>query len=303
MDTITGMRTFAAVAAESSFTAGAKRLGISTKLVSKYVRQLEERLGVQLFNRTTRSVALTDVGQAYYVRCLGLLDHFDEVQDAVRQRHGRLEGRIRMTAPTSFGELDLTRALAAFLIREPGVRIDLELNDRRVSLVEEGYDLGIRIGSLQDSSMIARKLAPMRVVVCAAPDYLACAGAPAHPNELSDHTCIIDTNFRTAPLWPFRVDGETINVRVDGRFRVNTPRAACEMAVAGLGIALCPLYAAGPAIEHGSLIILFPDHEAFDFGIYAIYPHNRHLTGRIRALVDHLARAFSAPVQSGKAVA
>ena len=293
MDTIDGMRTFAAVAAAGSFTEGGRRLGLSTKLVSKYVRQLEQRLGVQLLSRTTRSVRLTDVGQAYYERCLGLLDEFDEIEAAVQDRQAQPKGRIRITAPTSFGELDLTRALAAFLRDQPGIAIDLQLTDRHVSLVEEGFDLGIRIGALEDSAMIARKLAPARVVVCAAPDYLARAGRPAHPADLADHPCIVDTNFRVAPHWPFIVDGERISVKVAGRFTVNTPRAASEMAIAGLGIALCPLYAAGPAVEAGRLEILFAMHEAFDFAIYAIYPPNRHLTGRVRALVDHLAAAFS----------
>ena len=293
MDTIDGMRAFAAVAAAGSFTGGAARLGLSTKLVSKYVGQLEERLGVRLFNRTTRSVGLTDVGQAYLDRCVGLLDELDDIEAAVQDRHTQLKGRIRMTAPTTYGECELTRSLAVFLRREPGVRIELHLTDRHVSLVEEGFDLGLRIATLADSSMVARKLASMRVVLCAAPDYLDRAGRPADPLALADHACIIDTNFRVAPNWPFIVGGERITVKVDGPFHVNTPHAACEMAVAGLGIALCPLYAAGPAIADGRLEVLFAEKEAFDFGVYALYPSNRHLTARVRALVDHLAATLA----------
>ena len=289
MDTIEGMRSFAAVAAEGSFTAGGRRLGLSTKLVSKYVRQLEERLGVQLLNRTTRSVALTDVGRVYYERCLHLLDAFDEVEAAVQDRHSKPRGRIRMTAPTSFGEQHLTHLLAGFLQQEPEISIDLELTNRHVSLVEEGFDLGLRISSLADSSMIARKLAPMRVVVCAAPAYLERAGRPDHPAALVTHDCIIDTNFRVAPHWPFIVEDAPVSVTVSGRFHVNTPRATAEMAAAGLGVALCPLYAAQAYIDRGELEILFAEQEAIDFSIYAIYPHNRHLTARVRALVDYLA--------------
>lgn len=289
MDTIEGMRSFAAVAAESSFTNGGKRLGLSTKLVSKYVRQLEERLGVQLFNRTTRSVALTEIGQLYYERCLVLIEEFDEVESAVQDRHHRARGRIRMTAPTGFGEQHLPHLLAGFLRQEPDISIDLELTNRRVSLVEEGFDLGLRIASLTDSTMIARKLAPMRMVICAAPEYLKRTGRPGHPAALATHDCIIDTNVRTASNWPFLIDGTLTSVSVKGRFRVNAPRAAAEMARAGQGIALCPLYAVQAYIDTGQLEILFADCEALDFGIYAIYPHNRHLTARVRVLVDYLA--------------
>jgi DNA-binding transcriptional LysR family regulator len=289
VDTIDGMRAFVAVANARSFTAGGERIGLSTKLTSKYVRQLEQRLGVPLFNRTTRSVRLTDDGQAYLTRCARLLDEFDEVEAAVQAKQTQPRGKIRLTAPTTFGERDLTRALGDFLRVQPEITIDLEMTDRNVSLIEEGFDLGIRIGSLTDSSLIARKLAPARIVVCAAPDYLDRAGRPSYPQDLADHTCIVDTNIRGVPNWPFLIGGEPVTVRINGRFSANTPRAAAEMAVSGLGIALCPMYAAAPAITAGKLEILFAENEAFDFGIYAIYPHNRHLTARVRVLVDHLA--------------
>lgn len=294
MDTIEGMRTFAAVAAERSFTSGARRLGISAKLASKYVRQLEERLGAQLFNRTTRSVALTDVGKAYLDRCVSLLQEFEEMEATVHDQQASPAGRIRMTAPTSFGEQELTRALASFLSEHPKIQIELNLTNRHVSLVEEGYDLGIRISNLADSTMIARKLASMRVVVCASPDYLARAGRPEHPAALATHACIIDTNYRDAPNWTFAFGDRTEVVKVDGPFFVNTPRSTCEMAVAGLGIALCSMHVARKEIEAGRLEVLFAEHEAYNFGVYAIYPHNRHLMARIRALVDHLAVSFRA---------
>lgn len=293
MDTIDGMRAFCAVAQEGSFTGAARRLGLSTRLVSKYVRQLEERLKVQLFNRTTRSVSLTDVGQAYFQRAETLLEEFDEVESAVQDRHGTPAGRIRMTAPTSFGEDRLPAMLASFLARYPDIRVDLDLSNRNYSLVEEGFDLAIRIGSPPDSTMMARRLAPMRVVTCATPDYLANHGRPADPLALATHNCIIDTNIGTAPSWPYQVDGRTVSVRVSGQFYVNTPRAACEMALEGLGIVLCPYYVAGPFVEAGRLDVLFADQEYYDFGVYALYPHNRHLTGRIRLLVDHLAACLA----------
>ena len=289
MDTIEGMRVFAAVAAEESFTRGARRLGITTKLASKYVRQLEVRLGCQLLNRTTRSVTLTDVGQAYYDRCGPLLEQFDEVEDAVRDRHKAPAGRIRMTAPTGFGEQILTPALAAFLRRYPEIRIDLTLTNATLSLVEEGLDLAIRVGSPGDSTMMARKLAPMRIVYCASPDYLARNGRPNSPAALADHACLIDSNFHNGNQWPYLEAGETRRVKVAGPFSVNTPKAACDMAVAGLGISLTPHYAAAPRVAEGALELLFEDCELDAFGVYALYPHNRHLSARIRRLVDYLA--------------
>lgn len=289
VDTIDGMRAFCAVAVEDSFTGGARRLGLSTRLVSKYVRQLEERLQVQLFNRTTRSVSLTDVGRAYFQRASALVEQFDEVEAAVQDRHGTPAGRIRMTAPTSFGEDRLPAMLAPFLEKYPDIRVDLDLSNRNYSLVEEGFDLAIRIGSPPDSTMMARRLAAMRVVTCATPEYLDQYGRPADPLALATHNCIVDTNIGAAPTWPYRVGGRTVSVRVSGQFYVNTPRAACEMALQGLGITLCPYYVAGPFVESGALEVLFADQEYYDFGVYALYPHNRHLTGRIRLLVDHLA--------------
>lgn len=293
MDTIEGMRVFVAVAAERSFTAGAARAGISPKLASKYVGQLEARLGAQLLNRTTRSVTLTDTGAAYYERCLTLLADFDEVEAVIHESHGDPKGRIRMTAPTSFGEADLTQALVPFLNAHSKIKVELNLTDRHVSLVEEGFDLGIRISSLDDSSLIARKLAPMRVAVCASPEYLAQAGTPDHPNALATHRCIVDTNFRNAPHWPFLIEGERTSVKVDGPFFANTPRATCEMVAAGVGIGMVPLYVAGPFIREGRIVTLMDSYTAFDFGVYAIYPPNRHLTPRVRALVDHLADWFA----------
>ena len=289
MDTIEGMRVFAAVAAENSFTRGARRIGISTKLASKYIRQLEERLDIQLFNRTTRNVALTDVGRAYYDRCLPLLDQFDEVEDAVKDRHKTPAGLIRMTAPTGFGEAILTPALAEFLTLYPGINVELILTNQHMSLVEEGLDLAIRIGTPKDSTMMARKLAPMRVVFCAAPSYLKKYGRPPHPSHLDQHACITDTNFRGGSMWPYREGDHVEHVRVTGPFAVNTPKSACDMARQGLGISLSPLYIATPYIQDGSLEALFEQHEAFDFGVHALYPHNRHLSARIRVLVDFLA--------------
>lgn len=292
MDTIEGMRTFVAVAGHESFTAGAKRLGISTKLASKYVRQLEERLGAQLFNRTTRSVTLTETGNAYLQRCAPLLDQLDELEGLVQVRQSELAGPIRITAPTGFGSRELVEALRPFQLEHPKVAINMHLSDQQVSVIEEGFDLAIRFGALEDSSLVARKLMNMRLVVVASPDYLAEHGEPKHPSALSTHNCLLQQRPVDPNSWKFRVDGKLASFPVAGSFHTNSPRSIAHMAAGGLGIGMCPYYAARNFLEDGSLKLLFQDEEATEIALYAVYPPGRHLTARIRALIDHLAATF-----------
>ena len=290
MDTIQGMRTFAAVAAQQSFTAGAKRLGISTKLASKYVAQLEERLNAQLFHRTTRSVTLTDTGRAYFERCLPLLDQFDELEGIVQQRQTDLAGPIRITAPTGFGSTHLVRMLHPFQEKHAKVTIDLHLSDHHVPLVEEGFDLALRFGKLSDSSVVERKLADMRITSVASPQYLAKNGHPAHPDELAGHNCLVQTIGATPDLWRFKGPEGPFTVSVRGSFRANSPPAVANMAVDGLGIGRVPHYTARPFLDAGQLVALFEGFEDDPVGLYAVYPPGRHLTERIRQLIDHLSR-------------
>lgn len=289
MDTIDGMRTFAAVAAHASFTEGARQVGISTKLASKYIGQLEERLNAQLFNRTTRSVTLTDTGRSYYERCLPLLEQFDELEGLVQQTQTELAGRIRITAPTGYGSAQLIHLLKPFQETHPSVSVELHLSDHHVSLVDEGYDLAIRFGHLKESNLVARKLADMRIVCCASPDYLARAGTPAHPGALAAHNCLLQLAGTNIDQWEFKGPDGVYNVAVAGTFRANSPRAVANMAADGLGIGRVPLYTAQPFLDAGTLTLLFEQQEAKVVGLYAVYPPNRHLTARIRALIDHLA--------------
>ncbi|WP_136658459.1 LysR family transcriptional regulator [Nitratireductor sp. XY-223] len=292
MDQIEAMRAFVAVAKENSFTGAAGRLGKSTKLVSNHVAALERRLAAQLFHRTTRSVTLTDLGTAYLERCRPLLDQFDELDDLVQDRHRALSGPIRITAPTGFGSAWLVQALAPFQTEHPAIEIDLHLTDKRVALVEEGFDLGVRIGILRDSTLRVRKLADMPLVVCAAPSYLETHGRPAHPQSLASHNCLINGDRQGPETWHFMREGEALSVRVTGNFTANMPAAVAAMAIGGLGIACSPRYAVEPALADGRLEALFEDSNAMDFGVYALYPPNRHLTARMRALIDHLAAYF-----------
>ncbi len=292
MDTVEGMRTFVAVATHNSFTEGARRVGISTKLASKYVGQLEQRLNAQLLHRTTRSVTLTDTGRSYYDRCLPVLEQFDELEDLVQLRQTDLAGRIRITAPTGYGTMHLVRLLHPFQEAHPDVDVELHLSDHNVSLVDEGFDLALRFGTLKDSNLVARKLMDMRFVCCAAPAYLETHGRPKQPQALSTHNCLLQAIGTHFDHWEFLGADGTYRVQVSGNFRANSPPAVASMAADGLGIARIPLYTAQPYIDDGRLEVLFEDEEASVIGLYAVYPPSRHLTARIRALIDHLAAQF-----------
>ncbi len=292
MNVLEAMRIFSAVAAEGSFTRGSERAGVSVQTASKTIKALEERLGAQLFDRNTRSVGLNATGRAYLERCDSLLAEFDELESSVQIEHRELKGPIRLSAPTAFGERYLTDALCTFLDANPNITVDLSLNNRRVALIEEGFDLALRIGDPSDSSLVARRLAPMRVVVCAAPEYLQKYGTPEVPEDLRDHRCVLDSNFGTERQWPFLRNGEMFRVPIDGPLTANSPAATRRFALSGLGLAMCPMYVVGPDLVAGKLKLVLEPYEAYDFGVYALYPHRRHLSARVRALVDHLAANF-----------
>lgn len=288
MDTIEGMRAFAAVAAQGSFTEGAARLGISTKLASKYVRQLEERLNAQLLNRTTRSVSLTDTGRGYYDRCTAMLDQFDELEGLVQLRQSELAGPIRMTAPTGYGSTILVTALQPFLHTHPKVQLEMHLSDHHVPLVEEGFDLAVRFGELKDSSLIGKKLKDMPFVCCASPDYLARHGTPKDPSALAHHNCVLQIATGAVDQWEFRRGKTKHSVPVRGSFRANSPLAVANMTASGLGIGRIPRYTAEPFLADNRLVSLFEPLVTKVLGLYIVYPPSRHLTARIRALIDHL---------------
>ncbi|HEC14406.1 MAG TPA: LysR family transcriptional regulator, partial [Rhodospirillales bacterium] len=282
------------IVAAGSFKGAAEHLGISTALASKYVGRLEDRLGVRLLNRTTRSLSITENGEVYHQRCLKLLEDFDDLEAAVQDRQAAPKGRIRVTAPITFGEMFITNAAADFLNQHPGITLDLNLTDRYVNIVEEGYDLAVRIGDLKDSSLIARRLATTRIVACASPDYLKRRGTPHHPRDLNGQDCIIDANIQTGAQWMFREKGNPFPARPAGRFRVNSARAVREAALGGLGIALCPEFAIGDEVRSGRLKTILETYEPSVLGIFAVYPHNRHLASKIRVFVKYLHQRFSA---------
>ncbi|MDP5219016.1 LysR family transcriptional regulator [Ruegeria sp. 2205SS24-7] len=289
MDKIDRMRAFALVAKNASFTLAAERMGRSARLVSKYVADLEEALGVQLLNRTTRSVSLTDAGATYLTMCEPLLDGFDELEEAVRTQQAALRGVIHISAPTGFGSVRLAPSLADFAALHPDVEIDLRLSDRRVSIIDEGLDLAIRIGPMRDSSLKVRQLGPMPLIVCASPVYLKRSGMPTHPRALETHECILDGNMTEPTIWRFNMDGQELAVHVNGRLRANAPAASARLAATGVAVARCPAYTVSEALKSGELVELFAENRVAPYVVAALFPQNRRLTTRVRALIDHLA--------------
>ena len=286
-------RMFVAVLDLGSFAAAARRLGTSSGQASKLVSRLEAELGVQLIKRTTRALAPTEVGAAYHQRVKALLDEFDTLDAAVRNASGTPAGTLRITAPMSFGSIQLTPALLDFARAYPGIHLDIGFTDRVIDLVEEGYDAAVRIGIPGDSSLIARKLCDMRVVLVAAPSYLAERGAPTRPQDLAEHDCIVDSNFRDPFNWRFCSPmGGTTDVAISGRLRFSSGEACLAAAAAGFGIANVPSFIAGPHIRAGHVSRLLVEAEAPPHGLFALYPPGRHLAAKVRVLVDFLVARF-----------
>ncbi|WP_029006982.1 LysR family transcriptional regulator [Azospirillum halopraeferens] len=292
MDRLDDMHAFIKVVEARSFTAAADKLGLSKSVVSRRIADLEYRLGARLLNRTTRRLSLTEVGQAFYERCIRILADLEEAERAASDLHATPRGRLKINAPLSFGLLHLAPAIAQFLDAHPAIEIEIDLNDRFVDLIDEGYDVAVRIGRLRDSSLIARRLAPNHRVVCASPAYLEAYGTPATPDDLAGHACLIYTNTPTAEQWQFRHDGETRSVRVSGVLRANNGDMLHAAAVAGRGIAALPTFLCGDSLRAGRLRCLFDDCYFSESGVYAVYPQNRHLSPKVRAFVDFLAARF-----------
>ncbi|HEB82050.1 MAG TPA: LysR family transcriptional regulator, partial [Gammaproteobacteria bacterium] len=253
MDKLACMHAFIAVADAGGFSRAARQSGQSKALLSKYVAQLEASLDVRLFQRTTRQVSLTGVGQAYYERCKPLLAEFTELDELIQDIHASPTGELRISAPVSFSELHLMQVVSDFGQRYPDIRVTMVLTDRQVDIVEEGFDLALRIGVLADSSLIARHLCEISTVACASPAYLEGHGEPVHPDELKQHRCIVDTNYRDNRHWHFERDGKRTEVAIQGQYRVNSAIAVRELALAGNGIALCPDFVVGDALSSGEL--------------------------------------------------
>lgn len=294
MDRFNAMATFVCVADVGSISGAADRLGIAKSAVSRRLRDLENHLGVELIHRTTRHLALTPSGEHFYHRAARLLADVDEAEEAVTREHRELSGVIRLAAPLSFGLLQLQPAINAFMAANPRVTFDLNLDDHEVDLVADGFDLGVRLASLPDSTLIARKLAPIRSAAAASPDYLARHGTPRHPSELANHDCLIYSNVPANQVWRYRdARGRWQPVTGRTRLRVNNGDFLREAAIHGAGIVIEPTFLLHQALAEGRLVPILTDTAWPEIGAYAVYPQTRHLSARVRAFVDFLGQRFA----------
>jgi DNA-binding transcriptional LysR family regulator len=268
--------------------------------MSKYVAELEEELGARLLNRNTRQISLTEAGETAYEEAQEILRRVGRLRDDIEAATNLARGRLRVSAPRTLGDGELSRVVMEFLVRYPDVRMELSLEDRFVDLVNEGYDAAIRVSALEDSSLIARRLADFRVVVCATPDCVAQSGRPNHPGDLAALPCIIDTNVRFRANWPFREAGKRLSVAVSGRVEASSPHAIAAAARAGLGYARLPLLLVQQDIAAGRLVRVLEDHEADELGIFVVYPHREHMPAKLRVFIDHLADWFEAERKAGR---
>jgi len=291
-DSLYEMSVFARVVANGSLSAAARDLGVSTAVVSRRLAALEARLGVRLVNRTTRRLALTDEGASYHDACARILSEIEDADAAAAAKRVEPQGLLKVALPASFGHKHIAPLIPPFAERYPKIRLAFSLSDRSVNVIEEGFDLAIRIGELEDSSLAARKLAPNRRVVCASPGYLATHPVPRLPEDLQRHNCLTTNDLQMT--WEYKgPDGKRGAVRVTGQYACDNWEVLREWAMAGLGVALKSTWDVRRQLEEGSLVPLLPGYEfGTDVAIYAVYPHRRYLPAKTRVFIDYLAESF-----------
>jgi DNA-binding transcriptional LysR family regulator len=292
MDPLDGIAAFARVVDSGSFSAAARRLNISKSAISAHVQRLEERLGIRLLNRTTRRLSLTEAGAAYYRHCTRILAEADAGEQAANALQREPRGTLRISAPDSFGWMHVAPAVPAFLKRYPGLAIDINLSLAYADLIDEGLDLAIRIGALEDSALVVRKLAPSRRVICAAPAYVKRHGTPRHPDDLAGHNCLCTSLRAWGDQWRFAGKRGEVTVNVSGSFRTNNAEMLRAAALDGVGIVELPTWAVAEELRSGRLRRLLAGWEGPVSTIHAVYPGNRLMSMKVRAFVDHLARHF-----------
>jgi len=280
-----GISEFVYVAETESFTKASKKMAISTAQVSRQISGLEKRLNIKLFYRTTRKVSLTEEGRVFYQHCRSVLDGLDEAERAITNLQTKPQGKIKLTASVTYGEQQVLPLVNDFMKLYSDVEVSAYLSNQQVDLVEEGYDLAIRLGKLTDSTMMAKKLGKRINYLCASPMYLEQYGIPHSLSELNKHSCLLGT----LDYWQFSDAGKEKNIRVSGRLRYNSGVSLVDAALKGLGIVQLPDYYVQQHLASGELISLLDNLREPDGGIWAVYPQNRHLSPKIRLLVDYLA--------------
>ncbi|MCR9220667.1 MAG: LysR family transcriptional regulator [Alphaproteobacteria bacterium] len=294
MDRSTEMTVFAKVVEEGSFSAAARVLKLTPSAVSKQIARLEDRLAVRLLNRTTRRLSTTEEGSAFYQRAARILADIDEAEAAVTQLHAAPRGTLRINCGIAFGKHQIGPLIPEFLGRYPELTVEMTLTDALSDLVEEGHDVAVRFGPLQDSSMVARQLAVSRRAICAAPAYFERHGIPKHPADLAEHNCLTFSNMPHLNDWIFRMpEGEDFKLRAAGNFSASNGETIHEMVLAGLGVARLAEFLVGPEVREGKLMrVLQPFYRDLEVPINAVYPTRRHLSPKVRAFVDFLLEKF-----------
>lgn len=293
MDRFLEMQTFNAVVEAGSFVKAANALDMSNAAVSRYVVDMETRLGVRLLHRTTRRLSLTEEGQVFYARSKELLAELQEAEDEITSRRDAASGLLRVNAPFTFGILHLAPLWGEFKALHPKVSLDITLADRLVDLVEEGYDVAIRIAMLENSSLVSKRLATTRIVVCASPQYLAQHGTPQHPSELTNHAIISYSYLSTKDEWKFTGPQGPVSVKTNPCIHTNSGDTCRAAALTHQGVILQPTFLVGKDLADGTLVELMPDYRSVELGIYAVYPTRKHVSAKVRALIDFLAAHFA----------
>ncbi len=292
MDKIETIRAFLKVVETGGFTPAAREMNLSRSAVSKYVSHLENDLGTQLLNRTTRQVKATETGAAFYDRCVTILSDLRDAELSVTNLQENPMGNLKINAPMSFGTLHLSGAVVDFMEKYPDINVQAVLNDRFVDPVQEGYDVTIRIADLPDSSLIAKKLTPANRVLCASPQYIANSDQLRHPKDLRNHPCLHYGYLATGNVWRFQSDSKDISVQINGILCSNNAEILHNGVLRGMGIALLPTFIVGPDLQSGRLVPLLQEFELSALGIYALYPPNRQLSTKVRLFIDFLAERF-----------
>ena len=291
MSELEELRTFVEVVESGGLNRAAARLGVSKSIISRRITRLEADLGTRLLSRSTRGIIPTEAGIEFKIRCDRILAELDEARDAIAQQGGSVRGRLRLSAPLAFGVRHLAPVLADLARRHPALELDVSYTDRVVDLIGERFDAAVRIGSLRDSSLVVRRIAPVHAVLVASPEYLARHGRPGTPQDLVGHECLIYT-ASLVPEWQFQSGKRRISIRPEGRLRSDNGEAILQWAIASLGIANAPSFLVSDAIESGALEPLLLDYPQPEFGIHIVRPPGSHVPGKVRVLIDTLVERF-----------
>lgn len=291
MDKISRIGVFLEVAKHQSFTSAARELGMTGSAVSKQVQNLEDHLDVLLLHRTTRKVTLTDEGAIYYERARRALEDLEEAENLIQETKAHPTGVLKVNIPVSFGRKYLTQPIAVFAKKYPDVKLEINLDDHKINVVEEGYDVVVRIGALEDSSLIAKKLAPCPILLCASQSYIKKHGAPKTPHDLTDHKALIYTQHGQFTQWTYSTpEGNVESTNLRSTLKANSGEMLIAGCLKGVGISLVPIFLAAPYLKSGQLVNILPDYKtAPERNIYALFPENRHRSARVKLFVDMLA--------------